>query len=81
MTVLFRKERRTDRQPRQKAGVTDLVFILDCSGSMAGMESDVIGGFNAMLERQQKKPDAAGSPPCCLTANISCCMTGRGSVM
>ena len=62
MTVLFRKERRTDRQPRQKAGVTDLVFILDKSGSMAGLESDAIGGFNAMIETHRKK-----SGPCRIT--------------
>ena len=32
---------------------TELVFILDKSGSMAGMEKDVIGGFNAMIEKQK----------------------------
>jgi uncharacterized protein YegL len=30
------------------------VFILDKSGSMAGLEADTIGGFNAMLKKQQK---------------------------
>lgn len=30
----------------------ELVFILDCSGSMSGLESDTIGGFNAMLKKQ-----------------------------
>jgi uncharacterized protein YegL len=34
--------------------LTELVFILDRSGSMAGLESDTIGGFNAMLKKQQK---------------------------
>ena len=34
---------------------TELVFILDCSGSMAGLEQDTIGGFNAMLERQKNE--------------------------
>ncbi len=33
---------------------TELVFILDRSGSMAGLESDTIGGFNAMIEKQRK---------------------------
>ena len=33
---------------------TELVFILDRSGSMAGLESDTIGGFNAMIEKQKK---------------------------
>ena len=33
---------------------TELVFILDKSGSMAGLESDTIGGFNSMLEKQKK---------------------------
>lgn len=32
---------------------TELVFILDKSGSMAGLETDTIGGFNAMLKKQQ----------------------------
>ena len=34
--------------------LTELVFILDRSGSMHGMESDTIGGFNAMIEKQKK---------------------------
>jgi len=37
-----------------KNNITELVFILDRSGSMAGLESDTIGGFNAMLEKQKK---------------------------
>lgn len=36
-----------------KKGLTELVFILDKSGSMAGLEKDTIGGFNAMLEKQK----------------------------
>ena len=38
---------------------TDLVFILDRSGSMAGLESDTIGGFNAMVEKQKREPGEA----------------------
>ena len=37
-----------------KKGLTELVFILDRSGSMAGLEGDTIGGFNAMISKQQK---------------------------
>ncbi len=37
-----------------KEKVTELVFILDKSGSMAGLEADTIGGYNAMLKKQQK---------------------------
>ena len=37
-----------------KNNITELVFILDRSGSMAGLESDTIGGFNAMIEKQKK---------------------------
>lgn len=33
---------------------TEVVFILDRSGSMSGLESDTIGGFNSMLEKQRK---------------------------
>ena len=35
-----------------KKGLTELVFILDRSGSMSGLESDTIGGYNAMLKKQ-----------------------------
>lgn len=34
---------------------TELVFILDRSGSMSGLESDTIGGFNALIEKQKKQ--------------------------
>ena len=37
-----------------KMNPTELVFILDRSGSMGGLESDVIGGFNSMLAKQQE---------------------------
>ena len=33
--------------------ITEIVFILDRSGSMAGLEADTIGGFNAMLAKQK----------------------------
>ena len=36
-----------------KKGLTELVFILDKSGSMGGLEADTIGGYNAMLKKQQ----------------------------
>ena len=36
-----------------KKNLTELVFILDRSGSMAGLEKDTIGGFNAMIETQR----------------------------
>jgi uncharacterized protein YegL len=39
-----------------KTNLTELVFILDRSGSMGGMESDTIGGFNSMLQKQQAEP-------------------------
>jgi len=35
--------------------MTELVFILDRSGSMSGLEDDTIGGFNAMIEKQRKE--------------------------
>ena len=38
-----------------KNNITELVFILDRSGSMAGLEADTIGGFNAMIEKQKKQ--------------------------
>ncbi len=39
----------------RKNNITELVFILDRSGSMAGLEADTIGGFNAMLEKQRRE--------------------------
>ena len=42
-----------------KKELTELVFILDRSGSMAGLETDTIGGFNAMLAKQRKEPGDA----------------------
>ena len=42
-----------------KKNLTELVFILDRSGSMAGLEPDTIGGFNAMIEKQRKEPGEA----------------------
>lgn len=36
-------------------GITELVFILDRSGSMAGLEADTIGGFNSMIAKQKKQ--------------------------
>ena len=39
--------------------MTELVFILDCSGSMAGLETDTIGGFNSMLAQQKKESGEA----------------------
>ena len=38
-----------------KKNLTELVFILDRSGSMAGLESDTIGGYNSFLEKQKEE--------------------------
>ncbi|MCC8016731.1 MAG: VWA domain-containing protein [Clostridiales bacterium] len=40
---------------KTKNNITELVFILDCSGSMGGLESDTIGGFNSLIEKQKKQ--------------------------
>ena len=42
-----------------KNNVTELVFVLDRSGSMAGLEKDTIGGFNTMLAKQKKNEGKA----------------------
>ena len=42
-----------------KNNITELVFILDRSGSMSGLESDTIGGFNAMIRKQRKEEGKA----------------------
>ena len=47
-----------------KKGLTELVFILDKSGSMGGLEKDTIGGYNSMLEKQKAVPGE------CLTTTV-----------
>ena len=42
-----------------KKGLTEIVFILDRSGSMSGLEKDTIGGFNSLIERQKKEAGEA----------------------
>lgn len=42
-----------------KKNLTEIVFILDRSGSMAGLEGDTIGGFNAMIQKQKDEPGEA----------------------
>lgn len=42
-----------------KKNLTEMMFILDKSGSMAGLEADTIGGFNGMIERQKKEEGEA----------------------
>ncbi len=42
-----------------RENLTELVFILDRSGSMSGLESDTIGGFNSMIAKQQKEEGEA----------------------
>ena len=42
-----------------KKNLTEIVFILDRSGSMSGLEGDTIGGFNAMLEKQKNETGEA----------------------
>lgn len=38
-----------------KSNLTELIFILDRSGSMSGLERDTIGGFNSLIEKQKKE--------------------------
>ena len=38
-----------------RKGLTEVVFILDRSGSMSGLEADTIGGFNSMIQKQKKE--------------------------
>jgi len=42
-----------------KKNLTELVFILDRSGSMSGLEDDTIGGFNSMIQKQKGEPGEA----------------------
>ena len=42
-----------------KKGLTEIVFILDRSGSMSGLEADTIGGYNSLIEKQKKEEGEA----------------------
>ena len=42
-----------------RKGLTEVVFVLDRSGSMSGLEADTIGGFNSMIEKQKKEEGEA----------------------
>ena len=46
-------------EKKMRKGLTEVVFILDRSGSMSGLEADTIGGFNSMLEKQKKEEGEA----------------------
>ena len=42
-----------------RKGLTEVIFILDRSGSMSGLEADTIGGFNSMIEKQRREEGEA----------------------
>lgn len=42
-----------------RKGLTEIVYILDRSGSMGGLEADTIGGFNSMMDKQKKTGEQA----------------------
>lgn len=42
-----------------KKGLTEIVFILDRSGSMSGLERDTIGGYNSLIQKQKKEEGEA----------------------
>ena len=73
-----------------KNNITEIVFILDRSGSMGGLESDTIGGFNSMLRKQKKEEGEAfvstvlptgitpsEAAPLCLTLSATPCTTSK----
>lgn len=51
----IRKKCKIGEYAKQKNNLTELVFILDRSGSMAGLERDTIGGFNSMIKKQKQQ--------------------------
>ena len=56
MNAAYRKYQKDEMEVIiMKKNLTELVFILDRSGSMSGLEADTIGGFNSMIEKQKKE--------------------------
>ncbi|MBR0137414.1 MAG: VWA domain-containing protein [Erysipelotrichaceae bacterium] len=47
-------EKKNTENEKKETKINELVFVLDRSGSMSGLESDTIGGFNSMLKKQKK---------------------------
>ena len=58
-----------------KKDLTDLVFILDMSGSMEHLTDDTIGGFNSVLKEHAGKEGKSSLRPICSTMTAGCCMT------
>ena len=58
-------------------GLTELVFILDRSGSMGGLESDTIGGFNGMIKRQKSESKQVNVTTVLLIAPVTFQITKR----
>ena len=50
---------RKKEEKKAAANLTEMVFILDRSGSMHGLEEDTIGGFNSMIDKQKKEEGRA----------------------
>ena len=63
-----------------KKNLTEIIFILDRSGSMSGLEADTIGGFNSMIEKQ-KKADGEAMISTVLFDNVSEGIHDRVSVL
>lgn len=63
-----------------KKNLTEIIFILDRSGSMSGLEADTIGGFNSMIEKQ-KKSDGEAMISTVLFDNVSEVIHDRVSVL
>ena len=51
----MKEQKVANNQTAVESKITEMVFILDKSGSMAGLEKDTIGGFNAMIEKQKEE--------------------------
>ncbi|MDO5549316.1 MAG: VWA domain-containing protein [Eubacteriales bacterium] len=58
MRLFWRKAAKAEKAER-KTNRTELVFLLDRSGSMNGLERDTIGGYNSMLDQQKREPGEA----------------------
>ena len=62
------------------AELTELVFILDRSGSMGGLESDTIGGFNWMIESQKKEGEKVNVTTILFDDEVEIIQIGRAHV-
>ena len=78
MYAAYRKYQKDEKEVIIMKNLTELVFILDRSGSMSGLEADTIGGFNSMIEKQTYNVDTVSGATFSSTGIINAVVDALG---